>query len=267
MPGHAQPGRGRGGRPRRGGARGARWRTLGPSAAGLGGVFASPASTRCCGCCSEADSPVEAIVAYASGQPVATAQVFFHGVTAYVGWVATTAAAMRGGLGTLVTRDVIARACLHGASTVSLIASPMGAPVYRRIGFSDVAWLRSAVQRVPGAVARLTSTQNDATRRSVGPPRSAHPRPFRKPFDQSRVLAVLAFPDPEPDVSEAASAWSLTTAVRRGTYAKSAAIGSSMSIGVMSPLSINPGARSASKAIASAYTRAATPMILASASP
>ena len=91
-----------------------------------------------------------AVVAYANGQPVATAQAFFHGVTAYVGWVATTAAAMRGGLGTLVTRDVIARARVRWASTVSLMASPMGAPVYRRIGFSDVAWLRSAV-RVPEA--------------------------------------------------------------------------------------------------------------------
>ena len=105
-------------------------------------VFAEPASVLA--------EDIEAVVAYASGQPVATAQVFFHGVTAYVGWVATTAAAMRGGLGTLVTRDVIARACVRGASTVSLMASPMGAPVYRRLGFSDVAWLRSAV-RAPGA--------------------------------------------------------------------------------------------------------------------
>jgi len=101
-------------------------------------LFADPASVLA--------EDVEAVVAYARGQPVATAQVFFHGISAYVGWVATTAAAMRGGLGTLVTRDVIARACLHGASTVSLMASPMGAPVYRRIGFSDVAWLRGAAR-------------------------------------------------------------------------------------------------------------------------
>jgi hypothetical protein len=101
-------------------------------------VFAQPASVLA--------EDIEAVVAYASGLPVATAQVFFHGVTAYVGWVATAAPAMRGGLGTLVTREVIARACLRGASTVSLMASPMGAPVYRRIGFSDVAWLRSAVR-------------------------------------------------------------------------------------------------------------------------
>jgi len=108
-------------------------------------VFAEPASVLA--------EDVEAVVAYANGQPVATAQVFFHGVPAYVGWVATTAAAMRGGLGTLVTRDVIARARMRGASTVSLMASPMGAPVYRRIGFSDVAWLRSAV-RAPEATWR-----------------------------------------------------------------------------------------------------------------
>ena len=92
---------------------------------------------------------IEAVVAYEDGQPVATAQVFFHGITGYVGWVATTAAAARRGLGTLVTRDVIARAGRRGASTISLMASPMGAPVYRRMGFSDVAWLRGAVRAGP----------------------------------------------------------------------------------------------------------------------
>ena len=56
-------------------------------------VFAGPASVL-------ADD-IEAVVA--SRRPArGTAQVFFHGVTAYVGWAATTAAAMRGGLGTLL---------------------------------------------------------------------------------------------------------------------------------------------------------------------
>jgi len=101
-------------------------------------IFADPASVL-------ADD-IEAVVAYAHGQPVATAQVHLRGAMAYVGWVATTPTAMRGGLGTLVTTDVIARAGHRGAETVSLMASPMGAPVYRRIGFFDVAGLRGAIR-------------------------------------------------------------------------------------------------------------------------
>ena len=51
-------------------------------------VFAEPASVL-------ADD-IEAVVAYRErADPSATAQVFFHGVTAYVGWVATTADAGR----------------------------------------------------------------------------------------------------------------------------------------------------------------------------
>ncbi len=87
---------------------------------------------------------LEAVVAYVQDRPVATAQVFLHGRTGYVGWVATTSAEMRRGLGTLVTCAAAERASLRGASTLSLMASPMGAPLYRRLGFTDVAWLRGA---------------------------------------------------------------------------------------------------------------------------
>jgi GNAT superfamily N-acetyltransferase len=90
---------------------------------------------------------IEAVVAYENGRPLATAQVFFHGDVGYVGWVATSGAAMRRGLGTLVTHDVVARARRRGADVMSLMASPMGAPIYRRMGFVDVGWVRSAVRR------------------------------------------------------------------------------------------------------------------------
>jgi hypothetical protein len=90
---------------------------------------------------------VEAVVAYEGDRPLATAQVFFDGPTAYVGWVATTRAAMRRGLGTLVTHDVVARGARRGATAAVLMASPMGAPVYRRMGFVDVGWLRGIVRR------------------------------------------------------------------------------------------------------------------------
>lgn len=102
----------------------------------FGTVFAEPATVL-------ADDIV-AVVAYDGDAPVATAQVFLHGDTAYVGWVATAATAMRRGLGTAVTADVIRRARGRGAMTAALMASPMGAPVYRRMGFVDVGWLRGA---------------------------------------------------------------------------------------------------------------------------
>jgi GNAT superfamily N-acetyltransferase len=89
---------------------------------------------------------IEAVVAYERDRPVATAQVFFHGEIGYVGWVATSRKVMRRGLGTLVTHDVVARARQRGAELMSLMASPMGAPIYRRMGFVDVGWVRG-VQR------------------------------------------------------------------------------------------------------------------------
>jgi GNAT superfamily N-acetyltransferase len=85
---------------------------------------------------------IDAIVAYTDGKPVATAQVFDYRGTGYVGWVATARDAMRTGLGTLVTHEVIARSRARGATLMTLQASPMGAPVYRRMGFVDVGRVR-----------------------------------------------------------------------------------------------------------------------------
>ncbi len=101
-------------------------------------VFAEPATVL-------ADD-IFAVVAYEDDAPVATAQVFRHGATAYVGWVATAATTMRRGLGTTLTNHVVRHARGHGAKVATLMASPMGAPVYRRMGFVDVASLRSAAR-------------------------------------------------------------------------------------------------------------------------
>jgi GNAT superfamily N-acetyltransferase len=89
---------------------------------------------------------IEAVVAYEDGRPLATAQVFFYADVGYVGWVATSQDATRRGLGTLVTHDVVARARRRGADLMSLMASPMGAPIYRRMGFVDVGWVRGAAR-------------------------------------------------------------------------------------------------------------------------
>jgi ribosomal protein S18 acetylase RimI-like enzyme len=90
------------------------------------------------------DPRIEAAVAYEEGEPLATAQVFLHGTLAYVGWVAVARRAGRRGLGRLVTEDVVQRGLARGASAAVLMASPMGAPLYRRMGFVDVGQLRNA---------------------------------------------------------------------------------------------------------------------------
>lgn len=102
-------------------------------------IFAEPGSVL-------ADD-VHAVVAYDGARAVATAQVFLDGSVAYLGWVATSRSAMRRGLGTLVTHAAIAGARRRSAHLVALMASPMGAPVYRRMGFVDVGFLQGAIRR------------------------------------------------------------------------------------------------------------------------
>lgn len=90
------------------------------------------------------DPRIEAVVAYEAGEPLATAQVFLDGSVGYIGWVAVVRRAGRRGLGRLVTDDVVRRGLARGATETVLMASPMGAPLYRRLGFTDVGQLRNA---------------------------------------------------------------------------------------------------------------------------
>ena len=90
------------------------------------------------------DTKIQAVVGYEEGEPVATAQVFLHSGLAYVGWVAVARRAMRRGFGRLVTAEVVTRGFRAGARASVLMASPMGAPLYRRMGFVDVGLLRDA---------------------------------------------------------------------------------------------------------------------------
>lgn len=91
-----------------------------------------------------------AVVAYQDDRPVATAQVMLAEATAYVGWVAVVADQMRRGLGRLVTADVVRAGFDAGADAAVLLASPMGAPVYRRMGFSDVGHARGCTSASRG---------------------------------------------------------------------------------------------------------------------
>jgi ribosomal protein S18 acetylase RimI-like enzyme len=94
---------------------------------------------------------IEAVVAYVDGEPLATAQVHLTTDIAYVAWVAVARRAMRRGLGRLVTADVIRRGLERGATATVLMASPMGAPLYRRMGFQDVGVMRNAYFETPAA--------------------------------------------------------------------------------------------------------------------
>jgi hypothetical protein len=57
---------------------------------------------------------------------------------ASVQWVGTVPAARQSGLGALVTTVVTNLAFARGASSVTLQASPMGAPVYVALGYETL---------------------------------------------------------------------------------------------------------------------------------
>ncbi len=78
------------------------------------------------------------VVAYDADGPVATASALVARDVSYIAWVGTAQRAMRRGLGDAVTRAVTAAGLDLGGEVTTLVASPMGAPVYRRIGFADV---------------------------------------------------------------------------------------------------------------------------------
>jgi hypothetical protein len=78
----------------------------------------------------------QAFLAWHDGRPVAGATLYLtHGV-AGIGWVGTIPAEFGRGHGAAVTWRVIAEGWRRGACFANLQASPMGAPVYRRMGFS-----------------------------------------------------------------------------------------------------------------------------------
>lgn len=87
---------------------------------------------------------VRAVIVSRQGAPVATAQAFLTGSTVYIGWVAVVPAAARRGLGWLATREAVAAGLSSGGKEAVLLASPMGAPLYRAMGFTDVGALRNA---------------------------------------------------------------------------------------------------------------------------
>ena len=81
---------------------------------------------------------VDAVLAMLGGRPIACAMVYRVGDEAVVGWVATVPEARNRGLGGRLTMAVTNRGFDLGATLVTLQASPMGAPVYARLGYETI---------------------------------------------------------------------------------------------------------------------------------
>ena len=84
------------------------------------------------------DQSAHMVVARSATQPAATAMIFESDGVASVQWVGTIPAARGTGLAALVTTTVTNLAFDRGASSCTLQASPMGAPVYQRLGFETL---------------------------------------------------------------------------------------------------------------------------------
>jgi GNAT superfamily N-acetyltransferase len=92
---------------------------------------------------------VHTVLAYDNGAPAATAQIVMsHGIGGV--FAVGTREANRGkGLGDAVARAVTRRAFELGAPFVSLQASPMGDPIYRRMGYRELYGYRFYLRMLP----------------------------------------------------------------------------------------------------------------------
>lgn len=81
------------------------------------------------------DPDVAAFVAYLDGEPVATALTLFSEGAAGVYWVATLPASRGRGLGEVCTALATNAGFERGVGVVTLQASPMGLPIYTRMGY------------------------------------------------------------------------------------------------------------------------------------
>lgn len=83
-----------------------------------------------------------AVIAYRDGEPVSTAQLLRTAGAGGVYWVGTVAGARRSGLGEACTRFVTNAAFTAADRVVTLQASSMGEPIYRRLGYRTFDRLR-----------------------------------------------------------------------------------------------------------------------------
>ena len=92
---------------------------------------------------------VDTVLAEVDGEAVAAAQVVLSHGMGGVYYVGTLEQARGRGLGELVTAAVTARGFARGAAFVGLQASPMGEPIYRRMGFRPI-YRQRGLAHIPG---------------------------------------------------------------------------------------------------------------------
>lgn len=99
------------------------------------------------------DSAAETVyVGYADGQPVTSGMGFRTGDTIGVYNIATVESARGRGFGAAITGRVIADGLAAGCDVAILQASPMGRPIYERMGFREVVTYRGWIDpEVPEA--------------------------------------------------------------------------------------------------------------------
>ena len=113
------------------------YQSLGWPAGAPGAVFASPSLLL--------RPDKAAFVARVDGQPAAAAYVHRTGALGLVSWVGCTVASRGRGLAGAVTIAATNAGFELGASVVWLVASAMGEPLYRRLGYREFARSRSFV--------------------------------------------------------------------------------------------------------------------------
>lgn len=79
---------------------------------------------------------VTAFVGYVQGEPAACSLLITTGEMAGIYWVGTLAAHRKLGLGAALTAHAVNEGLAHGCKRACLQASPLGQPVYARIGFA-----------------------------------------------------------------------------------------------------------------------------------
>ncbi len=84
------------------------------------------------------DEAAHIVLARRSGEPLATAMTYESDGVASLQWVGTVPAARGSGLGGLVTTVATNLAFERGASSCTLQASPMGAPLYLELGYETI---------------------------------------------------------------------------------------------------------------------------------
>jgi hypothetical protein len=93
-----------------------------------------------------ADAGAHIGVAYRDGLPVATALTYLSGGVASLQWIGTVSTARHVNLGRVVTEWATNLSFDLGATSVTLQASPMGAPLYAKLGYETLYLYREYVR-------------------------------------------------------------------------------------------------------------------------